>query len=192
MERWLSGLGGPVTRSPVDPAVRSKPTGLRAVRRGARLGAYFRGAGEQNVRLTEIPLRGTRLGAGYPESPAECARASTLIGRTVVHAERTPSSVAFWTDGPPPHAPQRLAAEFGVPRAVSFDAGAWRNRSVGFIGANGFCMAMGLIREVNWAAMTARILVPLYSVADAAAMSLGLMRHTPDGEELPPVPERDA
>jgi len=192
IERWLRGIGAPVARVVSDPNVRSKPSGLRATRRGARLGAYFQDSTEHSIRLTEWTLRNTRLGAGAPMPHTELAQASTMLGCPVVHGERAPASVAFWTLGAPRHDPARIAAEFGAPRAVTFDASVWKGRSLGFIARDGFCLAMGVVTDVDWPSLIATVRAPVYSVAEAVAISAGQMRHRPDGEELPAVPDRDA
>ncbi|HEY3268234.1 MAG TPA: Clp1/GlmU family protein [Armatimonadota bacterium] len=192
MEPFLKGVGAPVERMAMDPAVRSKPSGLRSARRAARLDAYFRDAREHSIRLPEWALRGTRLGFGDPLAPAECASAANLLGCPVRHGERSSSSVALWTLGQPRYDPARAGAELRASRLATFDAAAWEHRSAGFIAPDGFCVAMGVIERVDWASLTATVYAPLYSVADAVAISLGLMRHNRDGSGLPPVADRDA
>ena len=192
LERWLSGIGAPAVRLTVDSGVRPKPSVLRAGRRAARLAEYFAEAKSHHVSLIDRMLRGTRLGFGTALTTTDHRIASPLLGCPVLHAERGAASVAFWTLGPPRHSLNRVAAEFGVRQAVTFDASFWTGRSLGFIGSNGFCVAMGVIEKVDWPSLTAAVHVPAYSLADAVAVHAGTMRHQTDGTGLPNVPEKDA
>lgn len=192
MERWLRGVGVPVVRLVSEPDVRTKPKGLRAARRAARLVSYFRDAPEHRLPLNDWALRNTRLGAGAPVSRAERDRAASALGRAVVHGERAGGSVAFWTRGAPRAEPQRFAADFQAQRMVTFDADVWEGRSLGFIAPDGMCLAMGVVEAVDWASMTATVRAPLYGISDAKALAMGRMRHQPDGESLPAISEQDA
>lgn len=192
LDRWLSGIGAPALRLPMDPGARSKPAGLRAARRASKLADYFADAKRHQVSLTEKVMRGTRLGFGTALTTTDHRIASPLLGCPVLHAERGASSVAFWTLGPPRHPLDRVAAEFGVRQAVTFDAAFWAGRSLGFIGPNGFCVAMGVVEKVDWPSLTAAVRAPAYSLAEAVAVHAGTMRHRTDGTGLPNVPERDA
>ncbi|HEY3413742.1 MAG TPA: Clp1/GlmU family protein [Armatimonadota bacterium] len=192
LERWLSGIGAPVVRTEVASGVRPKPPGLRAARRASKLARYFADARRHQVPLTDKLLRGTRLGFGTPLTSTDHRIASPLLGCPVLHAERGAASVAFWTLGPPRHSLDKVAAEFGVRSAVTFDCAFWAGRSLGFIGPHGFCVAMGVIEKVDWPSLTAAVRAPVYSLAEAIAVHAGTMRHRTDGTGLPNVPERDA
>jgi polynucleotide 5'-kinase involved in rRNA processing len=189
MEAWLRTVSAPIVRVASEAAARVKPSGLRAVRRASRLAAYFQASTDHAVRLDEWPLRGTRFGLAPALPAAERAAAATALGCPVVHAERAGTSAALWTLGPPRHPPERAAAALGARRVACYDAAWWNHRSVGFIQADGSCLAMGLVLAVDWPSLTATIRAPIYSVAEASVLSAGRMRHKPDGESLPPVPE---
>lgn len=192
MERFLRGLSTPIVRIEMDSAVRVKPPALRAARRSSKLGEYLKEARVHTMGLLETTMWGTRLGFGKPLTAVDHRIASPLLGCPVLHAERGPSSVAFWTLGPPRHSLDRVAAEFGVRSVATFDGAFWVGRSLGFIGPDGFCLAMGVVESVDWPSLTATVRTPAYSMAEAVSVHAGMMRCRIDGSVLPPVPERDA
>jgi len=192
LERFLNGMDFPVVRLPAGDTVRTKPPALRAARRASRMGEYLKDAPVHTVNLREKTLWGTRLGFGTALTAVDHRIASPLLGCPVLHAERGPSSVAFWTLGPPRHSLDRVAAEFGVSTAVTFDGSFWTGRSMGFIGHEGFCLAMGVVEKIDWPSLTASVRAPVYSVAEAVSIHAGTMRSRSDGGVLPPVPEREA
>lgn len=192
MERWLRGSGVPIHLVNADPAVRSKPEGLRSARRATRVSTYFREAPEHEIRLLDKVLRGTRLGFGQPMTPSEYAQASHLLGTPVVHGERSGPSIAFWTRGPARQDPARAAVEFRAQRVITLDANVWTNRCAGLIAPNGLCLALGRIVKVDWDSLTATVRAPVWSVAEASVLSLGTMRFDAEGAKWPEVPTRDA
>lgn len=192
MERFLAGLSSRIVRLEMDAAVRVKPPALRAARRASKLGEYLKDAPIHTVSLTEKTMWGTRLGFGTPLSTVDHRVASPLLGCPVLHAERGPSSVAFWTLGQPRHTLDRVAAEFGVGTVATFDGAYWNGRCLGFIGSDGFCLTMGIVDKVDWPSLTATVKAPAYSVAEAVSIYAGLMRARIDGSVLPPVPDREA
>jgi polynucleotide 5'-kinase involved in rRNA processing len=189
MDAWLRSVPPPVVRVESEAGARVKPQSLRAVRRAARLAAYFQGSTDHPIRLDQWPLRGTRIGLGTALPAAERAAAATALGCPVVHAERAGTSAAIWTLGAPRDPTERAAAALGARRAACYHAAWWKHRSVGFLLPDGSCLAMGLVLGVDWPSLTATVRAPVYSVADASVLGAGRMRHRPDGDGLPPVPE---
>jgi len=191
MERWLGGVGRPFVRAEPDPRAHIKPASLRALRRGSKLAAYFQNAAEHVAPLLEWSLRGTRLAFGQPLVPGEYAGAGRALNCRVVHAERAGGSVALWVLGAPSGDLNRVATDLRAERVVTINAGMWTGRSVGLIGADGFCLAQGVVERVNWTTVAAHIRAPLWSLAEVVSLRFGTLRHKMDGTGLPSVASFD-
>lgn len=174
-----------VWRIPVAEAVQRKTPATRATRRTARFLAALDGAEPLTFSLDGIALLGTILGTGEALAFHLLQFLSQSLGRPVLHAERSGSSLSVIVNGESWNTAGLAAIEdyFGV-RTVSVTAAQkFAGLLVGLVSGSGQLLGIGRIDRIDFSRRTLTVLTSCRKQGAVAQVWFGSLRLRADGRE---------
>lgn len=181
-----------LVRLPVPEQIRPKPTQMRSLRRSSRLAAYFRDARDIELPLRRLIRRGARFLTGQVLEPVQLQALSRGLSVPVLHGEENRDGYYLITRGVASEDDsKRLAERLNSDAVQIVNVGRMMGVAVGLLDANADTLAMGILRNIDFASLHLRVLTPWLDPTSLHGVSFGVMRLQPDGSELEPLRSRE-
>jgi polynucleotide 5'-hydroxyl-kinase GRC3/NOL9 len=172
-------------RLPLSPDATTSTREARQAAREQRFKDYFRGAGFQDITLSDVGVHGPGLGTGERLGFRDVNYLSKVLQGVVVHAELSHDRLFVIVEGG--YAEEELYSardRYAVREITVFKHSELDHLLVGLNDDQNLCLGLGILRELDLKEQTIRVITPLRDVALVRHVSLGSLRVSPAGGEL--------
>ncbi len=183
----LSGTAGDrLRRLPASELARVKTLSRKRDHRRLRFLDYFSGAGTLKLDLSRLKVQGIPLVRGRKLSPEEMDYVSKELGVALLHAEKAGDTLfavaGYHAEGGNPAA---IFDRFRVSEVYCTPISDFRNRLVGLCESSGDCLALGTVKEIDFASMSVEVNTPLNEDAlpQVVQVHFGSIKVEPDGRD---------
>ena len=167
-----------------EKAKRKMPE-LRASRRRANYSKHFANAQGHLIRLDDVSLWNTWLGAGRPMKWQYVKFIEDTLKCGVLHAEVTGRGIFVVCDRPCSMGNEKeLEEQFKTANITAVTADVFNNVLVGLADENANTISVGLLQAVDFKHRYLFVLSPIKTISPVKIVQFGSMRVTKDGEEL--------
>jgi polynucleotide 5'-hydroxyl-kinase GRC3/NOL9 len=174
-----------IQRIPLSPDATVLTREARLAAREQRFKDYFRGAGFQDIALSDVGVHGPGLGTGERLGFRDVNRISKIIQGIVVHAELSADMLFLLVDGEYAGEELYTAKESYNVREVSvFKQSEMDHLLVGLNDEQNLCLGLGILRGFDMKELTVRVITPVSDTSQVRHISLGSLRVSPAGGEL--------
>lgn len=177
---WVS-----VQRLGVPTAVRRKTAEVRAVCRQGSFASYFSNGQAMVLDMDEVALEGTWLQARPSLESKELLYIGKTLGVEVLHAELGWGhlGVLVVNSAYDNQATQELRERYRCTAVTITSAAEIRHLLVGLLDAEGECLGMGTLEQLDLTRRALTVVTPVRSRAAVRTVAFGLQRVTPNGRE---------
>ena len=172
-------------RLPLSPEATISTREARQAAREQRFKDYFRGAGFQDVTLSDVGVHGPGLGTGERLGFRDVNYLSKVLQGVVVHAELSHDRLFVIVEGG--YVEEELYSardQYAVREITVFKHSELDHLLMGLNDDQNLCLGLGIMRELDLKEQTIRVITPLRDVAPVRHVSLGSLRVSPAGGEL--------
>jgi polynucleotide 5'-hydroxyl-kinase GRC3/NOL9 len=176
-----------IHRLPVSPAVKPKTPLLRMQRRLVRLQEYFEGSETHTISLENVATAGTWLRTGDPLEPRYLKFAENELKMPILYGEMLDSGVylvAGDAEMPDPRGVDQIREQFRVKHVIIVPASRYLHLVVALVDSRLEVLSLGVIREIDFRALTANVSTPLRSFAPVKSIRFGVLKLRPDWSEI--------
>lgn len=174
-----------IRRLPVPPEAKALTREARLAARERRFKEYFRGAGFQDIFLSDVGVHGPGLKTGVRLGFRDINRLSKIIQGIVVYAELASDRLFLLVDGD--YADEELYGareQYGVREVVALRTRELDHLLVGLNDGQNICLALGILRSIDVKEQVIKVITPLRDIAPVRIISIGTLRVSPAGAEL--------
>lgn len=176
--------GMTIWRLRTSPEARTRSREMRASRRRLRLYEHFRMAEKHTLRLDDLDLWGTWLGAGTPLTWQEARTLEEALDLRVLHAERVGSGLYVVAGSHGRARISRAQESLNVGPIAIVPAARFEGILAGLADSTGSVLEVGIVKGMDLVERTITVLTPLRSAAPVRRVIFGSLRVGEDGSEL--------
>lgn len=188
--QWRHIMWVQVLSVPVPDAVAVKTREMRRAFRQQRFREWLAGCQTLTLPLAQARLRNTLLGQGIAVPPAVLGHLSSLLGTSVLHAERVGDTVLVVVSAPPTSSDFSAVRQFwgGAPYIRWVTPDRYEQVIVGLLDGNNELLTVGVTFQLDFVEATLTVLAPPIDPDRVRAVVFGFLRLALDGTELETLP----
>lgn len=157
----------------------------RTTARERRFKDYFRGAGYQDIALSDVGVHGPGLWTGERLGFRDINRLSKIVQGIVVHAELAADRLFLIVEGD--YAGDELypaKEQYSVREVIVLRRDELDHLLVGLNDDQNLCLGLGIIRELDVREQAVKVITPVNDIEAVRHISFGSLRVSPAGGEL--------